>query len=179
MKGENMKVKYFLIALMLVAVIIAAGCVGGNKETNSNPTTVTPTTTSTPNSLSKISTPEVTQPAYISMAGSVYYRANNPSGVDDITFSIAPRQSEIDLTKMKIVFSTAGRSPITLTQGATASTSSFTTKYNGAPINLMTAEKRVIDINFKVSPLPSIQTYTVEIIPDIGSSISFSKTPSG
>ena len=42
MKGENMK--YVLLFILLVAVIIAAGCVGGNKETVSTPAqTPTPT----------------------------------------------------------------------------------------------------------------------------------------
>jgi hypothetical protein len=172
-----MKIKYFFIILILLAIIFTAGCVGGNKETISTPSTSTTMPTSTPNSLSRTYTPEVTQPTYITMAGSVSGGASNPSGMDDIIFSIHNKGADVDLTKMKIVFTSPGRSPVTLTQGATASTSVFTTKtFRGIPVNLLNSANPVIDINFKLSPIPSKSQIKVEIIPDIGAPISFSKS---
>jgi len=55
--------------------------------------------------------------ANIQMIGNVYGLASNPSaGIDEIRFTIglAPGALPIDLTKMKIVFSTPGTTPRTL-----------------------------------------------------------------
>ena len=57
--------------------------------------------------------------ANIQMIGNVYGLASNPSaGITEIRFIIglAPGASPIDLTKMKIVFSTPSTTPMILTQ---------------------------------------------------------------
>ena len=73
--------------------------------------------------------------ANIQMIGNLYgLQTSGGTGIDEIKFSIglAPGAPPIDLTKMKIVFSTPSTGPIILAQGTTASGTVFTTKLNGA-----------------------------------------------
>ena len=113
------------------------------------------------------------------MIGSVYGLASNPSaGITEIRFTIglAPGALPIDLTKMKIVFSTPSTTPIILTQGATATTSIFTTKLNGASnVNLMNPNDQ-IEIAFKVSPVSPNTKTNIELRPSVGAALPFSKT---
>ena len=99
--------------------------------------------------------------ANIQMIGNVYGLASNPSiGIDEIRFSIglAPGAPAIDLTKMKIVFATQSTSPQILNQGATASTSIFTTKLNGASnVNSMNPNDQ-IEIAFSARRAPGVRT---------------------
>ncbi len=117
--------------------------------------------------------------ANIQMIGNVYGLASNPStGIDEIRFSIglAPGAAPVDLTGMRIVFSTPTISPIILAQGATASTSVFTTKLNGASnVNSMNANNQ-IEIAFKVSPVSANTKMIVELRPPVGAALPFSKT---
>ena len=117
--------------------------------------------------------------ANIQMIGNVYGLASNPSaGITEIRFSIglAPGAPPIDLTKMKIIFSTPSTTPITLSQDATATTSIFTTKLNGASnVNSMNPNDQ-IEIAFKVSPVPANTKIRIELRPSVGAALSFSKT---
>ena len=127
--------------------------------------------------------------ANIQMIGSVYGLASNPSsGIDEIRFTIglAPGAQPIDLTKMKIVFSTTSISPIILTQGGTASNTVFTTKLSGATnvrltgeelpaVNSMNANSR-IGIAFKTDPIKANTKMNIELRPAIGAALPFSKT---
>ena len=117
--------------------------------------------------------------ANIQMIGNVYGLASNPStGIDEIRFSIglAPGAAPVDLTGMRIVFSTPTSSPIILAQGATASTSVFTTKLNGASdVNSMNANNQ-IEVAFKVSPVSANTKMIVELRPPVGAALPFSKT---
>jgi len=118
--------------------------------------------------------------ANIQMIGNVYGLASNPSaGIDEIRFSIglAPGAPEIDLTKMKIVFSTPTNSPIILTQGSTSSASVFVTKLNGAGnvINSMNANEQV-EISFKTAPVTANTIMNIELRPPVGAALPFRKT---
>ena len=117
--------------------------------------------------------------ANIQMIGNVYGLASNPSaGIDEIRFSIglAPGAPEIDLTKMKIVFSTPTNSPIILTHGSTSSRSVFVTK-NGAGnvINSMNANEQV-EISFKTAPVTANTVMNIELRPAVGAALPFRKT---
>jgi flagellin FlaB len=116
--------------------------------------------------------------ANIQMIGSVYGLAAVPaSGIDQIQFSIglAPGASAIDLTKMKIVFSTPSSAPVTLSQGATASTSIFTTTLNGSAVSSMNPNDQV-QIMFNITAVPANTKMTLELRPSVGAALPFSKT---
>ena len=187
MKGTDMK--YLLIIILLMAILSSAGCV----IQNNNPP-VTPThqivyvtvleTTQTPH-VYYSRPPEETMnggveqsTSNVQMIGNVYGLSTNNAGITEIRFTIglAPFASPIDLTKMKIVFFTPSTTPITLTQGTTATTSKFTTKLNGVSnVNLMNANEQ-IEIAFKVSPVSANSKMTIELKPEIGTALPFSKT---
>jgi archaellin len=115
----------------------------------------------------------------IQMIGNVYGLAANPSaGIDEIRFTIGltPGASSVDLSKVKIVFSTSGTSPVIYTQGETASTSIFTTKLNGiSAVNSMNANDQ-IEIDFKVAGVRPNTRMNIELRPSVGASLPFSKT---
>jgi flagellin FlaB len=115
----------------------------------------------------------------IQMIGNVYGLASNPSaGIDEIRFTtgLAPDTSSVDLSQLRIVFSTPGTSPVIYTQGKTASTNTFTTKLNGvSAVNLLTEDDQV-DIDFKVVSVAPNTMMTVELKPIRGASLSFSRT---
>jgi len=115
----------------------------------------------------------------IQMIGNVYGLAATPaSGIDEIRFSIglAPGAPSVDLTKMKIVFSTSNTTPAILAQGTTASTSVFTTKLNGATdVNSMNQNEQ-IEIAFSVDAVPANTKMTIEIRPSVGAALPFTKT---
>ena len=115
----------------------------------------------------------------IQMIGGVYGISANPAaGIDEIRFTIglAPGASPIDLTKMKIVYSTPSTTPTILTQYTAASTGMFTTKLNGATsVSSMTANEQV-EIAFKVAGVGPNTKMTIELRPSIGAALPFSKT---
>ena len=117
------------------------------------------------------------------LIGNVYGIASDPSsGIDEIKFSIglAPGAPTIDLTKLKVVFSTPSTSPIILTLGNSSTLTEFTAKEGGAGSSLSSMEQnQQIEINFKVVPVPVDTQVNIEIRPGIGAALPFSKsTPS-
>jgi flagellin FlaB len=117
--------------------------------------------------------------ANIQMIGNVYGLASVPaSGIDQIEFSIglAPGAPAIDLTKMKIVFSTPATTPVILAQGTTANTTAFTTKLNGATaVTSMNANDQV-EITFNTTVVAANTKMTIELRPSVGAALPFSKT---
>jgi flagellin FlaB len=115
----------------------------------------------------------------IQMIGNVYGLAATPaSGIDEIRFSVglAPGAPAVDLTKMKIVFSTSNTTPQILAQGATASTEVFTTKLNGATAVDSMNQNEQIEIAFNVAAVPANTKMTIEIRPSVGAALPFTKT---
>ena len=95
----------------------------------------------------------------LQLIGNVYGLASDPSsGIDEIKFSIglAPGAPAVDLTKLKIAFSTPATTPIILQLGDTATTTTFTAKDAGAGSSLdsMTPNQQ-IEIDFMVAPIPN------------------------
>jgi flagellin FlaB len=114
----------------------------------------------------------------IQMIGSVYGLSTDNINITEIKFSIglAPGAPAIDLSKMKIVFSTPTTSPVILTQGTTANTTAFSTKLNGATaVTSMNANDQV-EIAFAVTGVPANTKMTMELRPSVGAALPFSKT---
>ena len=116
----------------------------------------------------------------LQLIGNVYGLASDPSsGINEIKFSIglAPGAQAVDLTRLKIVFSTPATPPIIFQLGDTASTTNFTAKEAGAgsSLNSMTQNQQ-IEIDFMVEPVPKDTQVTLEIRPAVGAALPFSKT---
>jgi len=116
----------------------------------------------------------------IQLIGNVYGIASDPSaGINEIKFSIglAPGAQAVDLTKLKIVFSTPVTNPVILPLGDSATTTTFTAKDAGAGSSLdsMTPDQQ-IEIDFMVEPVPVNTQVNIEIRPGIGAALPFSKT---
>jgi flagellin FlaB len=117
--------------------------------------------------------------ANIQMIGNVYGLSNNTTaGINEVKFSLglAPGAPPIDLTRMKIVFSTPETGPIILAQGTTANGTVFTTKLNGATaVTAMSANDQV-EVNFIVVPVSANTKMNIELRPSVGAALPFSKT---
>ena len=121
----------------------------------------------------------------IQMQGQVYGLATNPAtGIDNITFTIglAPGSPTLDLSMMKIVFSTPTTSPVTYTwSNGNGSTSQFGVSETLAGttnigIASLKAQNQTI-ITFQVSPVvPKNTQMNFEIRPSVGASLPFTKT---
>ena len=112
--------------------------------------------------------------------GNVYGVASNPaSGIDEIRFSIglAPGAQAVDLTKLKIAFSTPSTPLVILSQGNNATLTEFSAKEGGLGSSLNSMEQnQQIEINFLVDPVPVNTPVNIEIRPPIGAALPFSKT---
>jgi archaellin len=114
----------------------------------------------------------------IQLIGSAYgISSNTARGIDEIRFSIGlfPGAPPIDLTKLKIVFSTPNTIPIILTQGTTSSTTIFTTKFGTTAVTSMNANDQV-EIDFKTAFVLANSKMTIELRPSVGAALPFSKT---
>lgn len=115
----------------------------------------------------------------IQVIGNVYGLATVPSsGINEIRFSIrlVPGAQSMNLTKMEIVFSTPATSPVTLSQGTTASTSVFTTRLDGGGdlVSSMDQDQQ-IEIDFLVANVPANTRMNFDMRPPVGA-LSFSRT---
>jgi len=121
----------------------------------------------------------------IQMQGQVYGMATYPtSGIDTVQFTIglAPGSPTLDLSMMKIVFSTPSTSPVTYTWGsgaATGTTFSVNETLAGTTntgISSLKAQNQTL-ISFVVSPVvPKNTQMNFEIRPSVGASLPFTKT---
>lgn len=116
----------------------------------------------------------------LQMIGNVYGIASVPaSGINEIRFSIglAPGAPSIDLTGLKIVFSTPATDPVPLSHNAAgdASKTQFSAKLNGATKNSMDANQQ-IEITFKVLPVAANTKMNIELRPSVGAALPFTKT---
>ncbi len=115
--------------------------------------------------------------ANIQMIGNVYGLSTDNATITNITFvvGLAPGASAVDLTKMKIVFSTPTTAPVILTQGATSSTSVFTTKIGTTAVSSMNPNDQV-EVAFGVAGVSANTKITMELRPSVGAALPFSKT---
>ena len=113
------------------------------------------------------------------LIGNVYGLSADNVSISEIRFSIglAPGASPIDLTKLKVAFSTPNTPPIILTQGSTSSETVFTAKEAGAGLSLdAMTQNQQIEIAFNVTPVPANTRVNLEIRPATGAALPFSKT---
>jgi archaeal flagellin FlaB len=109
----------------------------------------------------------------VQVVGNVYgIKSDGASGIDEIQFSLKLTTGSpiVDISKMKIVFSTPSESPVILSQGASADLSTFTTT------DTILGDNEQVGIAFKVKPVPSYSKMNIEIRPVVGAVIPFSKT---
>jgi len=116
------------------------------------------------------------------LIGNVYGLASDPaSGIDEIKFSIglAPGAPAVDLTKLKIAFSTPATLPVILPLGDNATTTTFTAKEAGTgPVLDSMTQNQQVEIDFMVAPIPKNTVVTIEIRPPVGAALPFSKITS-
>jgi len=132
----------------------------------------------TPKSLGPLNTGS--EPAdTIQVIGDMYGLAAVPSsGINEIRFSIrlVPGAPSMNLTSMAIDFSTPATSPVTLSQGTTASTSFFTTRLDGTgkAVSSLDPDQQV-GIDFFVADVPANTRMNFDLRPPAGA-LSFSRT---
>jgi len=121
----------------------------------------------------------------IQMMGQVYGTASDPAnGIDSISFAIglAPGSPTLDISKMKIIFSTPNDPPKTYTWGpGVASGMLFSANETLAgtttPGLQSLSSQNQTQISFKVSPVvPKNTVVNFEILPSVGAALPFSKT---
>jgi archaellin len=113
------------------------------------------------------------------MIGNVYGLSSDNTTITSVRFSIglAPGAPTIDLTQLKVVFSTPETAPVILTHGSVSSQTEFTAKEGGmgASLTAMTQNQQ-IEIAFNVTPVPVNTRVNIEIRPGVGAALPFSKT---
>ena len=179
--------KYFLFIIFLMAVILSAGCVVQNNNPPVPPTPqiiyvtfTVPVTQSVSETVMSIKGVEhsITN---IQMIGNVYGLAPNPSaGITEITFvvGLAPGAPSIDLTKMTIAFITPTTGSTFITHEHTTlftSSSTFTTKIGTTDVTSMKANDQV-EVAFKVAPVPANTKIIIELRPNVGAMLPFTKS---
>ncbi len=119
--------------------------------------------------------------ANIQLVGNVYGISNDTTkGISEIRFSIGlvSGSQSLDLSKLKIVFSTPTTTPIVLTwTDATASTAAFTAKINGAGSSVSSIDSsQQVEIDFLTEYIPANTRINIEIHPVVGATLPFLKT---
>jgi len=118
--------------------------------------------------------------ANIQMIGGAYGLSEDNATITNVTFVIglAPGASPVDLTGMKIVFSTPNTAPVILTRGpgvGTASLTTFNTSIGNANAVSMNPNDQV-EIKFATAAVTPNTKMTIELRPSVGAALPFSKT---
>jgi archaellin len=172
-------IKIFSVSVALVVLVIISGCITASSGPDKTiPVTSLPTTTVPPSPVPSPTTIPVPSSADMQLRSNVYALSSNPqAGIDTIYFTIglATLAPEIDLTKMQIVVSTPGSSPIILVQGTQDSTTTFsTTSGNNAVTTLVPREE--VQITFRVKPITAGSKVYIEVKPAAGAVVPISGT---
>ena len=120
----------------------------------------------------------------IQVMGQTYGTASVPAnGIDNISFAIglAPGSPSLDISKMKIIFSTPNDPPKTYSWGTSATTSTFGVSETLAGTTIggiqSLGSQNQTQISFQVSPVvPKNTVINIEILPSVGASLPFTKT---
>ncbi len=120
----------------------------------------------------------------VQMIGQVYGLSTstdtNAMYINQIQFTIglAPGSPTLDLSLMKIVFSTATANPTTYTYATAAPTGNyFQTMRDGTTQTASLAAQQQVRVAFMVSPeVPKNTVMNFEIRPSVGAALPFSKT---
>ena len=114
----------------------------------------------------------------VQLAGSVYgIQTTGSTGINEIQFSLklTTGSPDVDLTDMKIVFSTPTTSPVTLSKGLVADRNTFTATVGGVDTNSVRENEQAV-ITFMVEPVQPYSKMNVEVRPAVGAIIPFTKT---
>jgi archaellin len=121
----------------------------------------------------------VEQPAAdIRIIGNVYGLASDPNaGINTIRFTIGldPCSPALDLTQMRIVFTTPGTFPAPLMYSTRISTSFFTAKSGTTRVTTLKPGDQA-EITFFVDPVPANTRITIELKPSGGATVPIIKT---
>jgi len=117
----------------------------------------------------------------IQMMGQVYGLASEAGDtqINEIQFSVglAPGSPTLDLSLMKLVFSTPTTDPQILSYGSSATTTTFKSTLPPATDQQASlSPQQQVQINFKVAPVSKNIVMSMEIRPSVGASLPFSKT---
>jgi archaeal flagellin FlaB len=115
----------------------------------------------------------------VEVVGNVYgIQSEGSSGINTIQFSLklAVGSSMVDLSRMKIIFSTPETAPASLSQGTTADRSTFTTKKDGTTDVTALNENEQVTVVFNVEPVQPNTKINIEVRPALGAVIPFSRT---
>jgi flagellin FlaB len=127
--------------------------------------------------------------ANLQMIGNVYaFNQTALAGekqIDEIklTLTVAPGAPSVDLTRMKILFSTPNSAPVVISQNTTAAAVTtiptlayFTTKLTGGvAVTSMSAGDQV-ELDIYVAGVPKSTSMNFEIRPAVGAALPFTKT---
>jgi flagellin FlaB len=116
------------------------------------------------------------------LIGNVYGLSTDNTSISEVRFSIglAPGAPTIDLTTLKVVFSTPSTEPVILTLGNNSSMTEFSAREGGAGPSLNSmVQNQQIEIAFNVTPVPVNTRVNLEIRPGVGAVLPFSKTTPG
>ena len=114
----------------------------------------------------------------VQVVGNVYgIETTGSSGINEILFSLklTTGSPAVELSRMKIVFSTPSTSPVILSRGTTADRNTFTAKVGGADSPAL-GDNEQAEITFMVAPVQPYDTINIEVRPVVGAVIPFSKT---
>jgi archaellin len=172
MSGSMVFVKTVCISLVVVVLVMMAGCTAPSGPGGTIPTVSPLSPTPFPVSPSG---PEQSA-ATIQVRGNVYGLSSNPlGGVDTITFPISPttQAGTVDLTRLKIAFSTPDTDTVVLSWGTRESTSIFTTTTGNNPVISMRPGDEV-EISFRVKNVPGNTNVYIELRPSVGAAVPIS-----
>jgi archaellin len=142
---------------------------------------VTVTTTPVPATTTPVGTvcTGIEQPAAdIRMTGNVYGLSSDPeAGIDEVRFTIGldPCSPALDLTKMRIVFTTPSTFPVPLMYNTRISTSFFAAKSGTSRVTSLKPGDQA-EITFFVAPVPASTRITIELKPSGGATVPIIKT---
>ena len=114
----------------------------------------------------------------IQMIGNVYGLGSASSGITTIEFSIglAPGAPTIDLTKMRLVFSTAATTPVEYQWAAASDATHFVTSGSTTCTAGAMEQNDQCKLSFPVTAVSVNTKMTIEIRPSVGASLPFTKT---
>jgi archaellin len=174
MSGSMVFVKAVCVSLVVIVLVMMAGCTAAPSGPGGTIPTVSPLSSPTPFPHST-SGPEQSA-ATIQVRGNIYGLSSNPlGGVDTITFTISPtlKAETVDLTRMKIAFSTPDTDMVILSWGTRESTSIFTTTTGNYPVTSMNYGDEV-EIAFRVKNVPGNTNVNIELRPTVGAAVPVS-----
>ena len=174
MSGSRVFINTVCVSLVVVVLVMMAGCTTTPSGPVGTIPTVSPLSSGTP--LPGPATSPGQSAATILVKGNIYGLSSNPlGGIDTITFPISPttQAGTVDLSRLKIVFSTPDTDPVILSWGIRESTSIFTTTIGNNPVTSMMPGEEV-EISFRVKNVPSGTNVNIELRPSVGAVVPLS-----